>query len=217
MNEIIGFFINPEESMNVLLNESTNHKWREGILKWLLVAILVGLLSMIAYKLSGAGLEIVQGTYYDTLMNTMFGENGNEGVMWLTLSVITILETFIIACIRTACWIILLYAISTLLKDEISFYQIVLMSIFCILTWITSQVFSSIASIIGFISPMQVINDMLQGLGIILGYWHIVIFIIGYSIATGCTFLKSGVIILGLQAVLWGISVLVPVLGVVLG
>lgn len=214
MNEIMSYFFNPEESMELLLSESNKNKWKDGIVKWLLVAIVAGLLTIITYRMSGVEIAGIQEA---AILQNILGGNNQEGIIWLGVSVANIIETLLIAVIRTLVWTGLVYAANKILKDELSLYEIFLMSIFCILTWITSQIFSSIALIISMVCSVQVINEMLLGVAMILGYWYLIVFIIGYSIAARSTFLKSGAIVLIIQGIFWGVANAFPVLQVILG
>lgn len=217
MSEILSYFFNPEASMDLLISEANKNKWKDGFLKWGMITVLAGLLTIVMYRVSGVSLDSIQGTYYGTIIENTIGLNNNEGIVWLCMAIISIIETLLIAVIKLGIWTALLYIANRLLKDNISLYQIFLMSIFCILTWLTAQVFSNIATIIVMFSSVSIINEMLLGIGMILGYWYLVIFIIGYSIAAESTFLKGGLVILVIQGILWGASNMFPVLQVVLG
>ena len=214
MNEIMSYFFNPEESMELLLSESNKNKWKDGVVKWLLVAIVAGLLTIMTYRMSGVEIAGIQEA---AILQNILGVNNQEGIIWLGVSVANIIETLLIAVIRTLVWAGLLYVANKILKDELSLYEVLLMSIFCILTWITSQIFSSIALMISMVCSVQVINEMLLGIVMILGYWYLIVFIIGYSVATRSTFLKSGTIVLIIQGIFWGVANAFPVLQVILG
>ena len=214
MNEIMSYFFNPEESMELLLSESNKNKWKDGVVKWLLVAIVAGLLTIMTYRMSGVEIAGIQEA---AILENILGVNNQEGIIWLGVSVANIIETLLIAVIRTLVWAGLLYVANKILKDELSLYEVLLMSIFCILTWITSQIFSSIALMISMVCSVQVINEMLLGIVMILGYWYLIVFIIGYSVATRSTFLKSGTIVLIIQGIFWGVANAFPVLQVILG
>lgn len=214
MNEIMSYFFNPEESMELLLSESNKNKWKDGVVKWLLVAIVAGLLTIMTYRMSGVEIAGIQEA---AILQNILGVNNQEGIIWLGVSVANIIETLLIAVIRTLVWAGLLYVANKILKDELSLYEVLLMSIFCILTWITSQIFSSIALMISMVCSVQVINEMLLGIVMILGYWYLIVFIIGYSVATRSTFLKSGAIVLIIQGIFWGVANAFPVLQVILG
>ena len=217
MNEILGYFFHPEISMDILLNNNDKVKWRDGILKWVLVAILAGLLTIATYKVAGVDLGSLSTTYYGKIVEELVKSNVNEGVIWLILAIRSIGEILVSAIIRAGLWIGLLYIVSSILKDIISLRQIVNMSIFAILTWISSQVFLNIALCISMISPIQTINEMLIGLGMLLGYWYLILFIIGYSMISRSTFLKGGMVVLVIQGLLWGVSNAVPFLQIFLG
>ena len=214
MNEIMSYFFNPEESMELLLSESNKNKWKDGVVKWLLVAIVTGLLTIMTYRMSGVEIAGIQEA---AILENILGVNNQEGIIWLGVSVANIIETLLIAVIRTLVWAGLLYVANKILKDELSLYEVLLMCIFCILTWITSQIFSSIALMISMVCSVQVINEMLLGIVMILGYWYLIVFIIGYSVATRSTFLKSGAIVLIIQGIFWGVANAFPVLQVILG
>lgn len=217
MNEILGYFFHPEISMDILLNNNDKVKWRDGILKWVLVAILAGLLTIATYKVAGVDLGSLSTTYYGKIVEELVKSNVNEGVIWLILAIRSIGEILVSAIIRAGLWIGLIYIVSSILKDIISLRQIVNMSIFAILTWISSQVFLNIALCISMISPIQTINEMLIGLGMLLGYWYLILFIIGYSMISRSTFLKGGMVVLVIQGLLWGVSNAVPFLQIFLG
>ena len=217
MNEILGYFFHPEISMDILLNNNDKVKWRDGILKWVLVAILAGLLTIATYKVAGVDLGSLSTTYYGKIVEELVKSNVNEGVIWLILAIRSIGEILVSAIIRVGLWIGLIYIVSSILKDIISLRQIVNMSIFAILTWISSQVFLNIALCISMISPIQTINEMLIGLGMLLGYWYLILFIIGYSMISRSTFLKGGMVVLVIQGLLWGVSNAVPFLQIFLG
>lgn len=210
----MSYFFNPEESMELLLSESNKNKWKDGVVKWLLVAIVAGLLTIMTYRMSGVEIAGIQEA---AILQNILGVNNQEGIIWLGVSVANIIETLLIAVIRTLVWAGLLYVANKILKDELSLYEVLLMSIFCILTWITSQIFSSIALMISMVCSVQVINEMLLGIVMILGYWYLIVFIIGYSVATRSTFLKSGAIVLIIQGIFWGVANAFPVLQVILG
>lgn len=215
MNEILGYFIHPESSMDELLCNESKGKWKEGILKWVLVAILSGLLTVMIYKVAGVRLEDLAGNYYGKLLYNLSERKINEGFIWLILVGLSIGEILIIAAIRSGLWIILLYIVSKVLREHVEDYQIVKMSIFAVLTWIAARVFSSIAILISIFSRVDTLNQMVMGLGMILGYWYLILFIIGYSMITRSTFLKGGIIVLMIQALFWGMANAFPVLQII--
>lgn len=216
MNEILGYFFHPEISMDELLCNESKGKWREGILKWVLVAILSGLLTVVIYKVAGVQLENLAGSYYGDIIYNLSERKVNEGFIWLILVALSVGETLMIATIRSGLWIILLYIISKVLREQVERYQIVKMSVFAILTWIVAGVFSSIAVLISMFSSVSTLNEMIMGLGMLLDYWYLILFIIGYSMITRSTFLKGSIVVLIIQAIFWGMANAFPVLQIIL-
>ena len=212
MSEILSYFFHPELSMDVLLNNEGKRKWLDGILKWILVAILSGLMTIVIYQIVGIDLESLATTYYGNMIQKLLQQEVNEGCIWLALAGLSIGELLLSAFIRTCLWIILLYIGSKLVRDRISIHQIVKMSVFAILTWIVSQLFLNIVICISMVSPIQTINEMLISLGMLLSYWGLILFIIGYSILAKSTFFKGGIIVLVIQGILWGIANAFPFL-----
>lgn len=216
MNEILNYFFHPEISMEVLLNDEEKRNWKNGIVKWVLIAILSGLLTVAIYKVVGVDLESLLTSYYGNMIQNLVAANINEGFIWLAIAGLSIGETLVSATIRTILWSILIYIVSKILRDSIEMNQIVKMSVFAILTWIASQVFFNAAVCFSMIFPIQTINEMLVSLGMLLSYWNLVLFIIGYSIASKATFLKGCMIVLVIQGIIWGIANAFPMLQIFL-
>lgn len=216
MNEILNYFFHPEISMEVLLNDEEKRNWKNGILKWILIAILSGLLTVAIYKVVGVDLESLLTSYYGNMIQNLVAANINEGFIWLAIAGLSIGEILVSATIRTILWSILIYIVSKILRDSIRMNQIVKMSVFAILTWIASQVFFNAAVCFSMICPIQTINEMLVSLGMLLSYWNLVLFIIGYSIVSKATFLKGCMIVLVIQGIIWGIANAFPMLQIFL-
>lgn len=216
MNEILNYFFHPEISMDLLLNDENKKKWQDGLLKWVLVAILSGLLTVVIYKVVGVQLESLLSTYYGNVISQLLASNINEGVIWLAIAALSIGEVLLSAVIRAGLWIILLYIVSKVSKDFISLNQIVKMTIFAVLIWIASQVFGNITIFFSMISTIQIINEMLLGLGMLLSYWYLILLIIGYSILSRGTFFKGCVVVLIIQGILWGVAKAFPIMAIFL-
>ncbi|MBE6025137.1 MAG: hypothetical protein E7231_18505 [Cellulosilyticum sp.] len=216
MNEIIGYFFHPEGSIEVLLEGEQKRRWQDGILKWILVAILSGLLTIVIYKIVGVDLESLTDTYGGRIIQGLSKNNINEGMIWLSLAGVSIGETLISAIIRAGLWTGLLYTISKFLKDTITLRDIVNISVYAILTWVTARLLESVVLLIIMISPFDTLNQMLLGLGMLLGYWYLILFMIGYSMATDSTFFKGATVVVIGQGIIWGIANIFPVLQTIL-
>lgn len=216
MREILGYFLHPETSIDELVNSEEKGKWKEGLFKWVLVAILAGFMTIVAYQVGGIKLSSLTGNMGE-ILNEFMSKSDNEGMKWLVLVGVNIFRILLTAMVRTGLWVGLLYIVNKLLNSEIGLWQIIRISIYSILTWITSQLITAITMLIAMISPIGVISQMLLGLGSILGYWYLIVFIIGYSIMTRSTFFQGGVIIVVLQAILWGVGSNFPILQGILG
>ena len=112
MNEILNYFFHPEISMEVLLNDEEKRNWKNGIVKWVLIAILSGLLTVAIYKVVGVDLESLLTSYYGNMIQNLVAANINEGFIWLAIAGLSIGETLVSATIRTILWSILIYIVS---------------------------------------------------------------------------------------------------------
>ena len=217
MNEIIGYFFHPETSIGTLLGDENRKKYQDGLLKWLLVAVIAGFLTIVTYQVAGVKLEYLGGKYYSNIIEILLDKNINEGFVWLVLAGINIVQTLVIAAVRAGVWIVLLYIISKILKNQIAIDRIVKLGVFAILTWIVAQLIGNIAFLVTLLSPIEVVNEMIIGLAMILEYWYLIIFIIGYCMLTRGTILSGGVVIIIIQGIFWGAANMSPVLGTFLG
>lgn len=217
MSEILSYFFNPEESMNKLLLECDKDKWKQGLLYWGLIAILLGFLTMAAYRLNGINILQVIGVDLSQELRSIMGREMNEGIVWIASALISIFQSLLTVGVKFLIWGCVLYIGKTLVKDRVGIYQIVLLSMFSMLTWLTAQLLTVIAVMITSVCSIQIINEMVIGISMILEYWYLILLAIGYSIAAGCTFFKGGVVILAIQALFWWVSSVMPVLQSVLG
>lgn len=217
MSEILSYFFSPEESMNKLLLECDRDKWKQGLMNWGLVIVLLGFLTMAAYRVSGIDISAVLGINLETSLNGILGSQTSEGLIWLIAAFISMIESFIVIAVKFLIWSCALYIVNLLLKDGLDLYQIILLAIFGMLVWLTAQVFAVIAVMIASICSIGIINEMVSGISMILEYWYLILLAIGYSVGTRCTFFKGGAVILLIQAIFWGISGAVPALQSVLG
>lgn len=217
MREILSYFLRSEESMNNLLLECDKNKWKQGLVYWASVAVLLGFLTMAAYRLNGIEIIQVIGVDLREILQNSAGVDINEGIIWLVSAFISIAQSLITVGFKFLIWGCTLYIATLILKDRVGIYQIVLLSMFSMLTWLSAQVIGVIAVMIVSICSVEIINEMALGISMILEYWYLILLAIGYSIAARCTFFKAGAVILIIQAIYWGISSAIPALQGILG
>lgn len=221
MNEILSYFFRPEESVSTLLIEKNKDKWKQGVLSWIMSAILLGFLTMAVYRLNVISivdiLVDILGSNNESLIQSILYMQVNEGVVWLISAIILILKVIIMVGFKFILWAVALYIASCILKQRLKLYDVVLLSIFAMSNWLAAQIFTIITLMIASICPIDIINQMLVGLSMILGYWYLIILAIGFAIQTRSTFLKGGLVILTVQCTCWILASLVPTLQIVLG
>lgn len=217
MGEILSYFVSPEDSMGKLLLTRDKDKWKQGLLYWMMIAVLLGFLTVSAYRLNGIGLTEVLGDNLGQTMTEMLGAELNEGIVWLTTAVVSVIQSLIIVGVRFIAWSIMLYLANLILGQKLKIYDIVLLSMFTMVTWLAAEVVTVIAILIASICPIAIINQMVVGISMILDYWYLVLLAIGFAIVSKSTFLKSGMVILVIQGIFWGLGSIAPVLQVMLG
>lgn len=217
MGEILSYFVSPEDSMGKLLLTRDKDKWKQGLLYWMMIAVLLGFLTVSAYRLNGIGLTEVLGDNLGQTMTEMLGAELNEGIVWLTTAIVSVIQSLIIVGVRFIAWSIMLYIANLILGQKLKIYDIVLLSMFTMVTWLAAEVVTVIAILIASICPIAIINQMVVGISMILDYWYLVLLAIGFAIVSKSTFLKSGMVILVIQGIFWGLGSIAPVLQVMLG
>ena len=220
MNEILGYFFNPEASMSGLLIGENKNKWKEGLKYLGLIIILLGFLTVVRYRISGASIVDIMGGSANigiNRLNELMGSHLNEGFTWITLVGAAIIRILIIVVARFLVWTAMLYLASLILGDKIDLYKVSLISIFSLVVWVAAQFFGMIVSLIIGIIPVEIINQILEGLATLLSYWHLVLIIIGFTISTKSTFLKGGLVVLIIQGILWMLGNIMPTLQMLLG
>lgn len=217
MSEILSYFFNPEESMGGLLIEENKNKWRDGLRYLTMTIILLGFLTMAVYRISGMHIVDIVGSSLESRINGLVGSNFNKGFAWIILALVSIVQTFIIITVRFLAWMGMLYLASSILGERIILYEAILISMFSMIVWVTAQLFSVTTILIVSIMPIQIINQILIGLSTLLSYWYLVLIAIGFTIATKSTFLKGGLVVLGIQGVFWMLGSMMPILHPLLG
>lgn len=217
MSEILSYFFNPEESMSGLLIEENKNKWKDGLKYWAMIAVLLGFLTMAVYRISGIHITDVIGSSLEGVISGVVGPNTHEGVAWLVLVLVSIVQTLIIVTIKFLVWAAMLYLASSILGERISIYEAVLISMFSVVVWVAAQLMSVIVILIVSIMPIQMINQILLGLSMILNYWYLILMAIGFTIATRSTFLKGGLVVLVIQGLFWALGSVLPILQTILG
>ena len=217
MSEILSYFFNPEESMSGLLIKENKNKWRDGVRYLTMTIVLLGFLTMAVYRISGMHIVDIVGSSLESSINGLVGSNLNEGFAWIILSLVSIVQTFIIITVRFLAWMGMLYLASSILGERITLYEAALISMFSMIVWVTAQLFSVITILIISIMPIQIINQILIGLSTLLTYWYLVLIAIGFTIVTKSTFFKGGLVVLAIQGIFWILGSMMPILHTLLG
>lgn len=217
MSEILGYFFNPEASMNGLLIEKNKTKWKDGLKYLIMTIILLGFLTMAVYRISGIPIIDIVGSSLEGRIRDIVGNDFNEGFTWIILVFTSIVQTLIIVVVRILVWSGILYLASSIQQKRIALYEVSLISMFSIVVWIASQIFGVIVILAISIIPIEIINQILAGLSTLLSYWHLVLLAIGFTIATKSTFLKGGLVVLMIQGGFWILGSMMPILYVLLG
>lgn len=217
MSEILSYFLNPEESMSGLLIEENKNKWKDGLKYWAMITILLGFLTMAVYRISGAGIVDIVGSSVEEVISGLVGAQTHEGIVWLTLVLVSIVRTLIIITIKFLVWAAMLYLASLILGVGINPYKAILISMFSVVVWVAAQLISVIVILIASIMPIQMITEILMSLSMLLSYWYLILMAMGFTIAIKSTFLKGGLVVLVIQGLFWALGNVIPILQIILG
>ena len=217
MNEILGYFFYPEASMGRLLIQDNKNKWKDGLKYLTMTIVLLSFLTIAVYRVSGVHITDIVGSSLEGKINGFVGNHLNEGLTWITLVLVLMIQTCLISSVRMLAWLGMLYLASSILGKKISLYETILISMFSMVVWVAAQLFGVISILIVSIMPIEIINQMLIGLSTLLNYWYLVLMAIGFTIATRSTFFKGGLAVLVIQGVFWMLGSMMPILHTLLG
>lgn len=217
MSELLGYILRPEESISTLLIERDRSKWKQILLYWIRLVVLLGLSTMATYRLSGVGISDILGTNFIDLIHSTFGVQMSEGAVWITSTIILVMQTLVIVMFKFIIWSIVLYLVGMIIKKELKVYDVILLSMIAMQTRLVAQIITVIAVTIANFCPIFFINQMLVGIAMILDYWYLIVLAIGFTVLTRSTFLKGGMVILVIQGFFWLLGSMVPWLQVILG
>lgn len=208
MREILSYFFSPENSMAQLVASSDNQKIKSGIKYWLAAIILLELFTMAIYRAMGLSIESLMMQLL--LLPSAIRDMANENITWLIVSGYMILRTLLHAILKCGIWTLLLWVASKLLKDTIDLKIILTITVYAILNWLAVQYIDVGAYLIANICPINLINEIAEGIAAIANYWYLILIILGYVSINKENFFKGAIIVLVIQCILWGICDIAP-------
>ena len=217
MSEILGYIVSPEASMSGLLIGENKNKWKDGLKYLVMIVVLLGFLTMAAYRISGIHITDIVGDSLKGKLSGLGSTNFNEGFTWMILVIASIVQTSITITVRFLAWIGMIYLANSILGERINLYEAMLISMFSMVVWVTAQLFGMITMLVASIMPLQIINEILIGLSTLLSYWYLVLIAIGFTVATKSTFLRGGIVVLVIQGMFWMLGGMMPIFQTLLG
>lgn len=211
MKRLLSCFWDVESAVEDLVYDKEEHRYFEAIGLWIFLAIVTGLVTLVIYQRQGYSL---QGLVVDSRLKAYCTSLVNqEGLKWLIIAGIDAVGRVVRPAVTTMVWITLLYIANKVLKDDIAIQDIILIVIYGMATNIFAQLISAITIICishNILDSIYLASEILIGIGIIFQYWYLVMFVIGYSICTNCTFRKSLCIVMTLQIFIWLVERSIP-------